>query len=84
MNIPYINVNDPIGNLNFEAQFQLNGITKYIYVFGKLNKISSNGIISCLLTLDFNFILSDFGIIPPKGFSNLATVQIVQILMNRY
>jgi hypothetical protein len=68
-------------NLKFEAEFQLNGITKLEYVTGTLKPLSSNDLISALLTLNFNFKLSEFGITTPTGFSDLLEVRIIQVVL---
>ncbi|MGZ4035749.1 MAG: hypothetical protein ACXVPU_18905 [Bacteroidia bacterium] len=69
-------------SLKFEAEFQLNGITKLVYVTGTLKPLSSSDIISSILTLDFFFRLTDFGITPPAGFSDLLQAEIIQTVLS--
>ena len=65
-------------DIKFEAEFQLNSITKYVYVTGSLKPLSQDDLITSILNLNFHFKLSDFGITPPDGFSNLLEVQMIQ------
>lgn len=84
LNIPYIKtLSHPDYKLNFEAELQLNGIVKSMYVTGVLKHIYSNGIISCLLTLSLEVGLSDFGIKLPEGWSNEIAVQIIQTVLKK-
>jgi hypothetical protein len=84
LNIPYVQtLEHPDHKLNFEAELYLNGIVKTVYINGLLKHIASNETISCLLTLNFKFRLSDFGIDLPEGWSNEITIQIFQTVLKK-
>lgn len=84
LNVPnIITSQNPDYNLNFEAEFQLNDITRLLYVTGTLKNLKSEGMYCCLLTLDFHFRLRDFNITPPENFSEIASVQIRQVVLER-
>jgi hypothetical protein len=84
LNIPYVEtLQHPDHKLNFEAELHLNGKSKRIYVNGLLIHIASNETISCLLTLNFKFRLSDFGIDLPEGWNNEITIQIFQAVLKK-
>lgn len=84
LNIPYVNtLSHPDHKLNFEAELHLNGIVKLMYVTGELKHIANNGIISCLLTLNFKLGLSDFKIVLPQGWNNEITIQIAQAVLKK-
>ncbi len=84
LNIPYVNtLGHPTHALNFEAEFHLGTETKVMNITGELKHIANNGVISCLLTLNFKLGLSDFGIVVPDGWNDEIKVQISQAVLKK-
>jgi hypothetical protein len=83
LNIPFVNtLSHPDYEINFEADLNLNGVEKKIFVTGQLQHIASYGVITCQLTLKFKLSPTDYNIDLPKGWNNEINVQIFQAVLN--